>query len=131
VDKMDVLMLVDEIALTEEAKKRYKEWNEEVSGEVYCTGYMFENFEIEEIYINNDGDMSITFYTGKGEECNGIYVSMTIKFDEWFSEFIRHRSFDDLIRILDTRLKDLKRVIDIVKGIKMIVNKAKKMGEIK
>jgi hypothetical protein len=127
---VDALVLVDEVALTEGAKNRYKEWNEEISGEVKCTGYMFEEFHLEEMYIDSEGDMEITFYTGKGDECSGIYVSVTIKFDEWFSEFIRHKSFDDLIKLLDKRLHDLEKVIDIIKGIKIIVNKAKEMGRV-
>lgn len=123
-------MLVDEVVLTERAKERYIQWHEEYAGEVKCTGYLFDDFTIEEIYINSDGDLNVTFYTGKGEECNGIYVSATIKFDEWFSEFIKHKSFDDLIDLLNRRLKDLERVIDVVKGIKILVNKAKEMGEL-
>jgi len=70
-----------------------------------------KKFKIEEGYIESDGSIYITAYS-KG----GISYSISIPFEEWFSECIRFKSTETLLKFIKTHKNEISEIEQYLKN---------------
>lgn len=78
---------------------------------------LYEGHSIEELYINShDGSMEGFIIIGE------IGVSVWIPFGDWFSNFIKFKAFDGLIKFLEEYQETVQTVVDKTHGAINLIN---------
>lgn len=128
--KTEFFVMVDKSAFTEEAKRKYNEWQEEYESGCEEGGLLFDDFKLEEIYIDMNGDLNLTAYTHR-EECQGVYLSICIEFTEWFYQLAQRNDFDTLIRLLKNKEKEIHKTVGTLEGVRALIKRVKKLEDSK
>lgn len=109
---LEVDIYITKEDLTEERRKKYHE----VIGKD-CDGYFFEEEgKPYEIFFNNDGELSISFYFGKG---SSVHVYIPIE------ELIRSAKMEDLKKILEEKKEEIEKALKALNEIKKITEEIK------
>lgn len=72
----------------------------------------FEDDEIEELYINNDGELSGSF------QIEEVFVSIGIPFGIWFAKLCQYNSFEELSKFLEKNRDEVAKAIKLLEKIK-------------
>ncbi|WP_290597482.1 MULTISPECIES: hypothetical protein [unclassified Archaeoglobus] len=117
-----VEILIDAGALSEKAREKYIKWQEEWEG-TCKDGYRFTEFKIEELSIDYDGSLNLTLISG--ENCEQVFVSISIPFVTWFMEMARRDDFNTIIKLLEKKQKEISKALGALKGVKAVLRKIK------
>jgi len=77
---------------------------------------VFEGLDIEDLYIDEDTGELVGFI---GIEELGVGIN--IPFQEWFSEFLKFNSFDELIKFLENHRQEVEKAIKKVNKVKKLI----------
>jgi len=103
------MVLVDEGVMTNEAAKKYGDWMYENAMDCGA-GYMFDNFVLEEIMIDEDGHLCITLTMGK-DVCGQVFVDIDLSFEEWFIKLLKKGYIDRLRSVIQKKSNELSETI--------------------
>lgn len=78
---------------------------------------LYDGHNIEELYIDShDGAMNGFISIGD------VGVSIWIPFGEWFANFVKFKTFEDMIDFMEAHQEDVKETIDNAYGILNKIN---------